>query len=116
MVAMTTISLTPRKAIAKDKVLLSNERVFKLTSLSNSPKNSKGVTDPRLFTGENKLFIRCGPGNNLWTFFYKEGMVPPRLQQRFTSYQQAFNFAHSYFKGRNVLLEEDIDASAALLH
>ena len=61
-----------------------------------------GLTDNRLFTGENKLHARKADQGDLWSLSYERGSVPGPLQQQFTTFTKCLKYVEDYFKRRNV--------------
>lgn len=89
--------------------LLSTDRVFKLGVIDGQkPKNTLGLTDPRLFTGENELHAIQDEQTCLWSLKYTAGVIPPPLRQQFTSFKMCKKFVEDYFRGRNVEIKEVI--------
>ena len=73
------------------------------------PISSTGMTDPRLFSGENKLHLYKDPRNNIWAFKYEMGGLPEPLKQRFTGFDLALDVARKYYGKRNVEIADVID-------
>ena len=72
-------------------------------------KNSTGITDPRLFSGENKLHIIRGR-SQMWYFKYDMGILPePLKEQKFTKFDVAYKFVVDYYARRNIEVVEVID-------
>lgn len=71
--------------------------------------SSVGLTDSRLFKGENKLHAVMDPNNCLWSFKYEVGGLPPVLKQKFTSFGMLLDHAKDYYKSRNILIKEVLD-------
>jgi hypothetical protein len=65
-------------------------------------KSSKGMVDPRLFNGENKLHVTMDGQRLLWSFKYEHGGVPEALKQSFTNFPLAFEHAKRYFENRGI--------------
>lgn len=87
----------------------SNDRVLVLKPIEGEKTlSSTGLVDPRLFSGENRLHVKCSP-NNMWYFKYEQGIVPEPLKERFTSFPAALEKATKYFKSRNINVEKIID-------
>lgn len=73
-------------------------------------QSSKGLDDPRLFSGENKLHALMDPETCLWGFKYDKGMSPPQLKDvKFTTFNAALKHASDYYKKRNIIIKEVID-------
>lgn len=70
------------------------------------PKSSTGLTDSRLFTGENTLHLKYNHQQQLWEFEYENGMLPEPLKQKFTAFNIALNFITGYYERRNVQIAE----------
>lgn len=73
-----------------------------LLKAKEGAKDSKGLVDPRLFTGENNLHViknRVG----IWSYKYDDGGLPPVLRGKsFTSFDLAHKYAENYFKTRGI--------------
>lgn len=78
------------------------DRVLLLEPIDGKPLSSKGVVDPRLFTGENKLHAIRTDNDQLWSFKYEAGAVPEPLKDKFTSFSKLLKHAEVYFSTRNV--------------
>ena len=73
------------------------------------PMDTKGMFDPRLFTGENKLHAQRGL-DNLWYLKYEMGSLPPPLQgHKYTHFKNLYQHAENYYAGRNIEISEIID-------
>lgn len=82
--------------------LLSDDRIIELKVIDDKkPKNVLGMTDPRLFSGENKLHAVRDP-HFLWMLKYEQGTVPAPLRQKFTHFQKLVETVQEYYGGRNV--------------
>ena len=87
--------------------MTSPDRVFKLKIAdSKKPKNSLGMVDSRLFSGENNLHVKKDPETCFWYFEYDMGAVPGPLKHKFTGYSAAIKHVTLYFKTRNIEIEE----------
>lgn len=91
--------------------LKSDDRILVLKPMEgkDATRASTGDTDPRLFTGNNRLHIIMDPPTGFWYFKYDHGGLPGALSDRYTRYKQAFQVAEAYFKKRNVEIVEVID-------
>lgn len=90
--------------------LRSNDRVLVLEKMEGvDPKSSTGLTDPRLFTGKNKLHCSFDEETQLWGFRFENGGLAEELKQRFTSFPKAHEFARNYFKKRNINVTAVVD-------
>lgn len=69
-------------------------------------KSSKGMVDPRLFNGENKLHAIMDGQNLLWSFKYEFGGLPEPLKQSFTNFTLALDHAKKYFESRGIEIVE----------
>lgn len=70
--------------------------------------NTKGVTDNRLFTGDNKLHAIFNPDNSMWYLKFDAGHLPEQFKQWFTSFSKLLSFARQYYEKRNVQIKEVI--------
>ncbi len=66
------------------------------------PKNSLGMTDPRLFTGETKIYAVQDPHFMNWGLKQSQGVLPEPLRQRFSSIRALTDFVKSYYATRNI--------------
>lgn len=87
--------------------LKKDDRIIILKAIDDKAKNSSGILDPRLFTGENNLHVTRGK-NNIWSMYYDKGVTPPALKQRFTSFREAVKYVEKYFTKRNIRIAEII--------
>lgn len=86
--------------------MASKDRIFTLKIIDNKkPKTSLGMVDTRLFTGENRLHVKKDE-TSFWYFEYDSGAVPEPLKHKFTGYRAAVKHAETYFKTRNITIEE----------
>lgn len=89
--------------------MLSPDRVLILAPMEGkTTKNSIGLTDPKLFTGENKVHVLKEAQTNFWYFRYEQGSVPEPLKCKFTGFKQALKHATDYYAKRNVTIKEVI--------
>jgi hypothetical protein len=87
--------------------MASVDRIFKLKIIDNKkPKSATGMIDTRLFNGENNIHVKKDPETNFWFFEYDMGAVPGMLKHKFTGYKAALKHAETYFKTRNIEIEE----------
>lgn len=100
---MFSSNLPSTKARKTDRVLVLRPIEGKQT------KSSTGLTDPRLFTGENSLHIVKDTQNNMWKFRLDAGGLPEPLKQSFTNYEKARKHAEVYYRSRNVQIKEIIE-------
>lgn len=73
------------------------------------PLNSIGQVDPRVFKGGNKVYLVQDVQYMLWYFKYESGIIPGGLNQKFTRFDEALEFAKKYFKSRNLKVVDVID-------
>ena len=86
------------------------DRIFILGVIDDKkPKNSTGMVDTRLFTGENRLHAKMDPETCFWYFQYDAGILPQPLKTKFTSFPSLKRHAQEYFKNRNIEIKEVID-------
>ena len=69
-------------------------------------RNTAGLIDQRIFTGESKLHAVMDPQSCLWYMRYDSGILPPPLRQRFTSFGRLLDFAKGYFQRRDIKIVE----------
>lgn len=80
----------------------SDDRVIELKVIdAKKPLSSMGMTDHRLFSGENKLHAVRDP-HFLWQLKYEQGYLPAALQQKFTHFDKLVTTVKEYFGTRNV--------------
>ncbi len=72
-------------------------------------KNSIGMLDPRLFSGEVQLFAVVDPQTMLWSLKYSAGKLPQTLNQQFTTFRDLLAFTKNYFLSRNIKIVRVID-------
>lgn len=70
----------------------------------NAPKHARGLADPRLVTGGNRLHAQRD-GNFLWYVRYEAGAVPPPLQQRWTHFPRLLEDVTQYYTARNMSIK-----------
>jgi len=88
----------------------SDDRVIVLAPMpGKSTKSSMGLTDNRLFTGENKLHAIFDGGLRLWHLRYEIGGLPEPLKNRWTRFNDMIKDVTSYFKTRNVQVVKVIE-------
>ena len=89
----------------------SDDRLLILRVMDDkAPLNTLGLTDRRLFSGENKVHAIMDTHSCLWTIRYEMGAPPPVLaEQRFTSFSKLLTFCKDYFVKRNIEIVEVID-------
>lgn len=96
-------------AISPESRMKSPDRVLVLKPKEGmKPTNTVGVSDPRLFTGDNKLHCIMDDASCLWRFKYDMGIVPEPLKGTFTNFTAAKKFAIGYFDSRNIEITEVI--------
>jgi hypothetical protein len=76
---------------------------------SKKPRSATGMIDTRLFNGDNRLHCILDEKTLLWYFKLDCGNIPPVLRQKFTRFNEALNFAKTYYKSRNVEVVQVID-------
>lgn len=88
----------------------STDRVFVLEKIEGTAtKDSKGMVDNRLFTGENKLHAKMDPTNCQWYMQYESGVVPEPLMGRFTSFDKLKTHVENYYHKRNIKIKQVIE-------
>lgn len=100
---MNDLNLASEKMRTTDRVLVLSKKEGENT------KNSIGLIDNRLFTGENKLHCKMDFQTLLWSFKYEQGGLPEPLKEKFTSFRAAMKHAENYFSRRNILIQEVLD-------
>lgn len=84
----------------------SNDRILELVKIpGKDTRNTAGLVDNRLFTGENKLHAVMEP-NGLWSLKYDSGNLPEFLRQQFTSFSILLRTLKEYFYKRNIEIKE----------
>lgn len=94
-------------AISPESKMRSPDRVLVLKAKEGmKPTTGVGVSDPRLFTGANKLHVIMDPLTCLWRFKYDMGVIPEPLKGTFTNFTAAKKFAVGYYDHRNIEIVE----------
>ncbi len=86
--------------------LRSTDRLVMLKPKEGGAKTDMGITDTRLFTGDNKLHLKMDPQTCFWSFQYDKGITPEVLKQKFTGFKAALKFAEDYYRRRNIDIVE----------
>lgn len=90
-----------------DPVNRGSDRVLTLSQMKDRPPiDSTGMTDKRLFTGENKLHGIKDPLYDLWHIRFEQGTIPEDLRQSFTSFAILFKHVKAYYNKRNIEVSE----------
>lgn len=90
--------------------MATNDRVMVLKAMDGkSAKDTRGLVDSRLFTGENKLHGIYDERTGLWNLRYETGALPGPLQQKFGTFSELEHFTRKYFSTRNVEILEIIN-------
>lgn len=85
------------------KEIQSGNRLLVMKKIAGeSTKDSRGMTDNRLFTGENE--VRAVFEGSLWRIKYSVGDVPPVLKQHFTSFKKLLEFVAPYYRSRGLAI------------
>lgn len=93
--------------ISAESKMRAADRVLTLEMIDGKKTlSSTGLTDPRLFSGENKLHAIMDPETCLWALKYEMGGVPPVLKCQFTSFKALLKFAEQYYYTRNIRIKE----------
>lgn len=88
----------------------SSDRILVLEKMEDKPTlNSMGITDNRLFSGENRIHAIMDSENCWWSIKYDHGLVPQPLRQSFTNFTKLMNFVTGYFERRNIRIKEVLD-------
>lgn len=88
----------------------SDDRIFVLSAIDGkNVKNAGGITDIRLFTGENKIHAKKDSETCLWSLKYEIGHIPEPLKCQFTTFTAAKKFTEAYYAPRNLKITEVLD-------
>lgn len=88
----------------------STDRILVLEVMDGQKaKSSTGMTDPGLFSGENKLHAIKDSQTCLWYLKYERGVLPPAFKQQFTGFKALLKFVEDYYRKRNIIVKEVID-------
>lgn len=83
------------------------DRVFVLAPMDGKdPLSTKGLVDPRLFSGENNLHAIMDPTNCMWYLRYDAGILEQPLKQKFTNFKILKKFVEDYYRRRNIQVKE----------
>lgn len=83
-------------------MLVEDDRTLILKPIEGQKaRNSAGMVDSRLFTGDNKIHAYKDPWGT-WFLKYERGDVPPAFKQKFTGFNQLYDFVTDYYKKRGV--------------
>lgn len=90
--------------------MATNDRVLVLKAMDGkSAKDSRGIVDSRLFSGENKIHGVYDERTGLWNLRYETGALPGALQEKFGTFKELEEFTRKYFAARNVEVLEIIN-------
>lgn len=90
---------------------VSNDRILVLEKIEGqTTKNSAGVTDNRLFTGDNKFHAIKDPVTNFWKLQMDKGLLSESLKQQWTTFGKLEKYLSEYLKRRGIIVKEIIDA------
>lgn len=93
----------------KDK-LKKDDRIILVGVIDGEkPLSSIGMVDKRLFTGDNKLHAKYNPMTGFWKLNYEVGILPPALDQAWTSFEQLRFDVSAYFFKRNIEIKSIIE-------
>lgn len=88
----------------------STDRIFVLEKKEGEhTKSTTGMVDNRLFTGDNKLHAKQDPQNSSWYLQYDSGILPAKLQGRWTSFNKLREHVSDYFSKRNINIKEILE-------
>lgn len=65
-------------------------------------KKETGLLDPRILTNKNPLHCFMDRDTGLWKFRYEDGVIPPALRMKFTSFKIAREAAERHFFTRGI--------------
>lgn len=86
-----------------------DDRVFVLRPIEGKKAlASNGLVDTRLFTGDNHIHVKQDE-NSLWYIQLDMGLVPPGINQLYTSGARAISTMKGYYARRNIELIELVD-------
>lgn len=89
--------------------LNSGDRTIIVQPMEGKPtKTNTGLTDNRLFSGDNALHAIQEP-NSLWYLKYEKGILPDPFKQKFTSFSRLYKFVEDYYKRRNIEIKEVVN-------
>lgn len=71
-----------------------------------APKTATGLTDNRLFTGDNTLHAKLDLTGHLWYLEMDKGELPAPLKQKFTGLGSLMRTVTEYYKKRNIEIVE----------
>lgn len=81
--------------------------ILVLKPIDGKPKNSTGLVDRQLFTGENNLHAIMDTQTCLWHLKYDRGVLPPHLRDKqFTGYSAMLKYVKDYMLTRNIEISE----------
>lgn len=97
-------------SISPESKMRSPDRVLILSIIDGKkPISSVGLTDTRLFSGENRVHAVMDDQTCLWQLKYEQGGVPQPLKCKFTSFKALLKFVGDYYKKRNIEIKQVID-------
>lgn len=73
------------------------------------PRSTTGLVDNRIFTGKANVHAVRDTQTNLWSVHYAQGILPQPLRQKFTRYEDLYDFVNGYFKRRGLYIAEVIE-------
>lgn len=97
-------------ADSPESKMRSADRVLILSIIDGKkPISSVGLTDTRLFNGENRVHAIMDTQSCLWYLKYEQGGVPEPLKCKFTSFKALLKFVGDYYFKRNIEIKQVID-------
>lgn len=72
-----------------------------------------GLLDTRVFEGGNNIYAYKDPVTKMWSLRYANGIIPPGLQGRYTSFDELLNSASVYFNKKNIEIIDVVDVDDA---
>lgn len=101
------MAVTAESNVSYESKMRSPDRVLVLKVMDGKKVLSNGgFSDPRLFSGENKLHAMMDPQTCMWKLKYDMGTLPEPLKGTFTGFRALKQYVQSYFEKRNIEIVE----------
>lgn len=86
-----------------------DDRIFTLKPMEGKKAlAANGLVDQRLFTGENRIHVMQNE-SSLWFLRLDNGIVPPGINQLYTSSARAIETMKGYYARRNIAIQEILE-------